>query len=278
MVDTTLVRDVVGGELALMILAVTVLLWHGLALWLRELRSRPRLVRGREILIAALQSGSLSPQGLAYLRRLAPRLQITLYLSVARNLQGDWRGQLSQFATQTGLVARAQKWCHSRFWWNRLRGARLLSTLGVSSDVGPLLLFDHHSAVRVQAAEWTSEHPTPVVVESLLDLLSSSDTLPRYTVQDSLLRMGRTAVQPLAEYLMNRSGPEVEPALEIAAGLADPSLLPAALHLCSHPVPGVRARAAECIGALGGTEAVDILVKMLADDEPRVRAEAAGAL
>jgi HEAT repeat protein len=71
---------------------------------------------------------------------------------------------------------------------------------------------------------------------------------------------------------------QVEAALVVAVGLAEPRLLTPALCLCRDPSPRVRALAATLLGALGGSAGVEDLTALLTDPTPAVRAAAARAL
>jgi HEAT repeat protein len=110
-------------------------------------------------------------------------------------------------------------------------------------------------------------------------LLADPSLLCRFTAQDSLLRIGSPVIGPLTEYLMQVSTThEKEGGLAVAAGLASPSFLPAAVRLANDSSPQVRGRAATILGALGGTEATAVLIALLSDPAINVRAAAAHAL
>ncbi len=258
--------------------AVLVLFIHALCLWWYTRWSGTRLVRGRKALIEMLAEGLLSPKELAWLSGLPFRLQIKLFAGLASSLSGGQRIRLMELAQKIGSTARAEARCQSRFWWRRLQGARVVTLLGGGERVVPPLFQDRHPLVRAQAVEWAVDHPTPIVIELLLALLNEPSGFGRFTVQDSLLRMGGVVAEPLACYLSTHYGKEAEAALEVALGLGEPKFLASALTLCRDETPRVRALAATLLGAIGGRDAVRVLMDLLGDSVPEVRSASAGSL
>ena len=154
----------------------------------------------------------------------------------------------------------------------------MLTLVGRGESVVPDLLHDPQPDVRAQAAEWAAGHPDPEIVAALVAQLAVPTDLCRFAVQDSLLRLGRFAIEPLACYLEMHDGGEVEAALEVAIGLADPRFLSPAQTLCRDSEPRVRALAAAIIGALGGEQSTPVLLALLDDPADEVRAAAAESL
>jgi len=149
---------------------------------------------------------------------------------------------------------------------------------GAGQELLPSLLQDRSSWVRAQAAEWAADHHAPSVIESLLPLLDDPSGRCKFATKDSLLRMGKIVVDPLAQYISLRAGRSVETALEVAIGLCDPRLMDAASRLSHDETPRVRALAMAMLGTLGGDESVELLLKMLSDPVATVRVAAAHAL
>nr|MBA2348214.1 HEAT repeat domain-containing protein [Solirubrobacterales bacterium] len=177
-----------------------------------------------------------------------------------------------------GLISRAERWCTSRRWWRRLRGVRLLGLLGRGDDVVPRLLHDANPDVRAEAAAWAAGSRSPAVVERLLELLEDPETLCRFAVKDSLLRLGEPVVDPLARRLPILEGVALREALTIAAALAEPRLRDPALALLGHRDPAVRALASDVVGRIGGVAAAERVAELLSDPDPAPRAAAARAL
>ena len=142
----------------------------------------------------------------------------------------------------------------------------------------PRLMRDPHPAVRAQAGEWAGDHPTAELIPSLLGLLTDPAKRCRFTAENSLLRMGGLAVRALVDYLSSHAGVDVEAAMAVAAGLAEPRFAGPALRLCRDPIPETRALAAGLLGQLGGSEAVAVLTELMGDSDSAVRAAAARAL
>jgi hypothetical protein len=225
------------------------------------------------------EAGGTGPkQDASMLLTLPPHLLTKLFGYIDRTLTGNERACLTRLGLETGLSDLAERYCHSRLWWRRLEGARLLTLIRTGESVVPGLLADPHPWVRAQAAEWAGVHPTAEVIEKLLALLADPSGLCRFTVQDSLIRIGPQAVEPLLKFLNDHTGPVLEPALEVALSLAEPRFSEPALALCENTSPRVRALAAALLGALGGRESVDVLTTLLDDPVPEVRAAAASSL
>jgi HEAT repeats len=262
------------------VLALLAILSHALYLRWWERRYRNKTASGRLAIVEALDEGSLNPEGLSLLRSLPLRVQIAIFVHLAPNLSGIQRRRLTQLARDIGLLDRAERRCASSMWWRRLQGARLLTILGGGDSVLPAMFGDRRYEVRAQAAEWAADHPHQRVVENLVDMLGDEATLCRFIVQDSLLRLGSAAVEPLTSRLLTgqRSHHEVTAALRVAGGLSDPRLLAPALHLCADERAEVRALAVSVVGGLGGHDAIQVLLECLSDTSAEVRAAAARSL
>lgn len=256
--------------------SLAVIFGHGL--WLRERRRRsaPRLERGRRLLHGVAE-GADPAEAVALLRGWPLRLRVRLLTELSRSLAGGSRGALRALARETGVTRHAVSVTRSPLWWRRLHGARLLTTLGGSEETMLPLLGDSDPAVRAQAAEWAAEHPTPRVIHALLEMLADPNVLCRFTVQDSLLRLGGAVAEPLAGFLGSHCGAVAAAALEVAGAVPDPRLLSPALALCGDSHPTTRARAATLLGSLGGPEAAAAVATLLADPAPEVRVAAAQA-
>lgn len=252
----------------------------GRAGWQRATARRRarRHALGREALQVALEEDETNPLELAALAALPRRTQITMLAAIAPSLSGESRRSLTRVAEQLGILKHADKRCRSRLWWRRLHGARLFALLGSGEASVPALLGDRRAEVRAQAARWTIEHHDDGILERLLEMLDRDDASTRFAVKDALIRIGRRVTERLARHLAAPSGPARVPALEVAVALADPVLLPVGLELCEDESSAVRAMAARLIGALGGDEGTDVLVRMLRDEAPEVRAAAARSL
>lgn len=245
----------------------------------RRGRGDARRREGAHALLVPAVLGEGDPAGAAAeLARAPVRQQVDLVAGLARTSGGAQRERLTAVAEGAGLVRCAEGWCASRLWWRRLRGARVLSFVSAGEAVVPALLDDPHPEVRAQAAAWAADWPRPGVIERLLDMLGDPENLCRFTVKDSLLRLGRPAVEPLGRRLGALDGLALQEALTVAAGLAEPRLLEPVLVACDHPRGEVRALAMNVAGRIGGPAAVDRALALLDDPVPDARAAAAHAL
>ena len=265
-------------EAILLLGALSVVFGHGAWMTGFEAWAAPRLERGRAALAALAVRPRVDRADLEHLRTLPRRLQVRLFTELVPVVGGAQRRQLTVLAGEVGMVEAAERLSADRRWWKRLRGVRLLTALGGGERVVPPLFHDPHPAVRAEAVEWAGDHPDPAIIALLVPLLATPGAVGSWVLRDTLLRIGRPAVPPLASYLEHRSGRETEAALDVAAGLPDPAFAPAAVRLMDDADPAVRARAAALAGALGGDELVAALQRRLGDDIPEVCAAAAAAL
>lgn len=273
-VQTSLLVQVVVVEASVVVVGIALVLGHGLWTVVAEQRNVVRVAGGRKALQSVLDEGN----GYRVLAGLPQRLRLEVLLGVAPSLAGAQRQRLTALAEDLGILSSAEVRCRSRWWWRRLHGARLCTLLGGGTTAVPPLLGDRRKDVRAQAAQWVVRHHDDGLIHRLLRTLDVDDGTTRFAVKDSLVRIGRPVVGPLAEHLSVRAGPSLAPALEVAMALADPALLPAALALCVDEVPRIRALAASVAGAIGGGPAAEAVSLMLGDDTAEVRAAAARAL
>ena len=251
---------------------------HALGWSCLEKRGRRRLEWARSRLLAVLEDEGVGEDRLEPLQPLSRGQQVRLFSQLLPNLKGSRRGYLTGLAREMGLTAWAESMCRSRFWWRRLQGIRLLTLLDGGEDLVPSLLQDSHPAVRCQAVEWAADHPTASVIDGLIKMLGNQGDPVRFSIQDSLLRIGYPATGPLRQALTTSTATNLVGLLEIATELASPQFLSIGLNLSRHHDPSVRGLAARLLGALGGSEAAEALTGLLSDRDAGVRQAAAGAL
>jgi hypothetical protein len=266
------------AEAALVMVTLLVLFGHAGWVARRHRRQHTRLTRAAGALAVALD-GDVPERGeLDQLAGLPRAAQIGLFAAVGQSLGGVQKQRLADVAATIGLLDGAERWCRSRRWGRRLRGARLLTLLGGGEALVEGLLDDPRPEVRAQAAQWAAEHPEPARVARLLAMLNDAEPLCHFTVKDSLARMGGACADPLLVYIVAAGGAPAPAALEVAVGVADARFLAPALDLCLAGDPRTRALAAKLVAAVGGTEATGRLGELLTDSHPEVRAAAAKAL
>lgn len=248
--------------------------WHAVA----DGRRTRRLDRARDAFAEALADGAAPPAVAGALRGLPARDTVAVLAAYAPALAGSGRHALTRVAADAGVTARAERDTRSRRWTRRLHGAQVLSTVGGGTDAMPRLLDDPRAEVRAQAAGWAAGEPDDAVARRLVAHLDDPELVSRFSVQDALLRSGRTALPALRDALDHAEGPSAARLLEVCAASGDSVFGPAALRLLHDPHPRTRALAADLAGRTAGADAMDDIAALLDDPEPTVRASAASAL
>lgn len=265
-------------ELTLTIVFVVALATSAaLARW-RRARHERLCTTGREVLARAIAGGTIDDAGVSTFARLPWTVQQELVHEFGGALTGSGRERLTSLGHRAGVTQRAVSMCASLWWWNRLAGARVLTALDHDAPVMRPLLRDRSAVVRAQAFVWAAGRDDEAIIDELVSRLADPARLCRFTVQDSLLRLGRPAATALRRFLADPDRPGLADALSVARGLGQPELLDPTLALAAHPQGEIRARAAAVLGVLGGERAVEALTRQLDDDAPAVRAAAARAL
>ncbi len=262
------------------VLAIMLGLLFGHSVWLAQstLRSRHLLADGRRALSSLLDGDGADDANIARLRSVPRLLQIRLLAEAAIPLAGAHRDRLTVIFERLGVVEWAGRACGSHDWWKRLRAVRVLTLLRTGGEHVRPLVEDPHPLVRAQAIEWCAVQPDLAFVDSLLDHLGDASRLCRFTVQDTLLRIGTPIADPLRARLLEPESAGTLNALRVAAGIADPRFLePALLHSVS-PRAETRSAAATLLGAVAGEAAVARLVVLLGDADAGTRASSAIAL
>jgi hypothetical protein len=263
---------------ALLLAALALLVLHGAWHVLSERYWRGPTAHARAALAQTADTLELTTDNAAALTRLSTRRRIDLFAELAPSVAGAPRTALAEAAGTLGVIARAERWCASRLWRRRLRGTRLLTTLGGGTTAVPPLLEDDRPEVRTQAAEWAAAHPDPAIVQTLTGMLDDPRGLARFTVMDSLIRLGAAAVEPLGHTIEHAQSVAAVAALRVGTAIADPRLAPPARHRLDDLDPAVRAWAVRVIGAIGGDENAAAAGARLTDPAEEVHAAAAVAL
>jgi HEAT repeats len=278
MVPQSLLRWILLLEV--FVLAGLVLFYVGHGVWSsrRERRAKEIIADVRSAFLSAVVTGQGLDTIASVLEGLPVRLQIRLFLSLSTALTGSQRKHLGDLADRVGITERAARQCLHRNWWTRLNGARLLTSLGSDHPVMSRLLTDPDPLVRAQAAEWAGDDPSGREIPKLLEMLGEPLGVCRFTAQESLLRIGNEAIDPLVEFFGSRPDMTPESALEVVAGIASARLLDVTVPFASDERTEVRAMAARALGAIGAEATLAPLMELLHDPDPRPRAEAAKVL
>ncbi len=276
MISDELLDGVIVALAGLIALAAALLVAHGAGSTIAGLAGGGRIRRARVALLAAARHGRHDPEVARALSAVPREHALALLDELAPSLAGAERSALTAAARERGLIAHAESGCASRRWRRRLHAVRVLALLGGGEQSVPALLRDPRPEVRAQAAEWAADNPSEPVVERLVQMLQERERFARFTVMDSLIRLGPHAVEPLARAIA--SGGAGAATLEVAARIGDPRLAGPAQARVSDPDPQMRAWAARLLGGLGGERHTALVAGLLEDQAPEVRAAAAVAL
>jgi hypothetical protein len=237
-----------------------------------------RIAAARRALAVVAESGGLDADGATALRRLPFATRVDVIAGLAPSLTGEPRAALTRAAREAGLVAGAERDCASRSWRRRFRAVRLLTALGGGEDAVPPLLADRRIEVRTEAAQWAVEHPTPENVRRLVAMLGDEALLARFTVQDTLSRIGTPATPALVAAIRAARGDALLGALRVARGVPTAAVGVTAGQRAGDADARVREAVAWLLGQTGGPDGIALLERMLDDDAAVVRAAAIAAL
>lgn len=270
------------------------------AAWLAWARryDRPRLARARAVLAAELAAeptaeaaaepvagsaaGPAAGSGPVNLDEritaLPSRLRRQLVVELADSLRGAQRRRLADIAADLGVVGQARRLAGSRWWWRRLRGAYLLSSLHERDPVVHRLLVDRHPAVRAEAIIWAGDNLDAALADRVVELLADDSALCRNAARDALLRAGPAAAPAVVDHLRRGETTDLLALLDVAAARPDQRYQLAARVLATDALPAIRAAAVALLGTLGGEDDVPVLEGRLGDRDTAVRQAAATAL
>lgn len=178
----------------------------------------------------------------------------------------------------TAVIARQAA---SRLWWRRLAAARLLAFTASPADRERVrrLLDDVHPAVRTAATRCLPCVGDASLVTLVLDRLPPLAPLVRAALTVTLRDVASHTVPELLTRLMKPASPrEVETWVNVAEVLGAPEVYPQLAVLSEHESAGVRLAVARALKRQFHSDASDVLVRLLCDDDWRVRAQAARSL
>ncbi len=147
----------------------------------------------------------------------------------------------------------------------------LVRALGVIDDESVLgflvsALSDPDAGVREVASEVLTQWSSPAVAKRLAGVLAVPGL--RDQVSDVLYRIGPSSVELLIDVLVQANPAVVQTVGELLQGIAGMDEL---IDRMSSVDPERRLRAAEAVGAVGGPDAADALMRSLADPDERIR-------
>ena len=288
MIAVSTLQIMLAVESALLLIAFLLLVVHGIWLSVNARRRARQTLAARAVIIPMLTAPATNgatddgvaahAAAIAALRAMSPDFVADVCLEMSRDLTGAGNTALRELASEAGLLTRAQRECHSRWWSRRLHGARLLSQLGGPDPVVRTLLRDEHPAVRMQTVEWAAGLGTPELIDDIVELLALPELHSRFAVQDAVLRIGDPAIESLVQYLDSHTGTAASAGLDVARTMPDARFLPAAINGLASDSAGVRSSAVRLLGIIGGSDGATRLADLLDDEDAEVRVEAAKAL
>jgi len=194
------------------------------------------------------------------------------------------------FERQQLLAAalRGERWVQSilrhsrsRLWWRRFDCARLLSVVGreEDADVVARLLTDRSPAVRLIAIDAAARLKARPLMRQELDTLPLRQDAVQSYQYSALARHTRLVGEVLLERLTHDASPvQLNAWIDAAGALAIPAVLDRVRDLATHPAPEVRLHVARALRRHALPETPPVLLRLLADSDWRVRAQAARAL
>ena len=196
--------------------------------------------------------------------------------SLPVHLGHDGRDRLATVLGTPRTIRTFKRLARSRKWSKRVDAARLSGLMGSSNDRSRLLS-DRHWAVRVVAVAALSPEQVGEHADEVAALLLDPDSAVRIAAAEVLPSGGIHVTMPLSAVLAH-TGADRRAALVAAGRITDRLLLGAlARHArCDHTQNRVLAAAA--IARQSPVEAEPILLELLGDFEPLVRATAAEGL
>ena len=252
---------------------------------LRELKWQRRqtfLARYRPIVDAVLQVGP-SPEALARLREIPPghsRIVAELLLAPLHVARGEIVSHARAAARATGLVEQWLGDLGDERWWRRANGIRALGFVEEPSALPAILggLDDSHREVRAAAVEASGRLGDPAAIPALLVHLADGSHYQRARVVDALRNLGPTVTPALVQF--GRTHPERAPlAAEILGLIGTTGAIEPLLEWCSDSRDKVRAAALGALGTIGLDDRSHYYaLRALGDADPQTRAMAARAL
>lgn len=219
------------------------------------------------------------PEAAVAAERLARGGQRTLFDLLQRlavDLNGEADRRLRILVAMTGLDSRIRRRIRSRSWRSRAQGAALASLLPVGDPVRLALLHDRNDLVRARAVEAMEADDVADNADLVTALLDDHSRAVQLAARGALLRAGTSVVPAVGQHLsvLDRTGTAY--ALEVAANLADPRLVPVIELHARSPRAQCRALAAKALGPLAAGSSA--LTDLLGDPSAEVRAAAAMAI
>jgi HEAT repeat protein len=259
----------------LSVLFLVVLSLQRVRLGMSERRRVELEARLRPIALALVDEGRM-PRPLP--ARVAGELSAILD-RYSRRLRGDARARIAEFFESSGAVDEQVRLLRHRRAWVRADAAASLGAMGSKRAIEPLLaaLDDPVRDVRSAAAYTLGRLGALDAVEPLLAALEEH-RIPRAAVCSALLDIGADAVPRLLGLVEHPDPIERSTAVELVGLLGDAADGRLLVERLIDTSADVRAHAALALGRLGAGDAAAAVRALLGDRIPFVRVAAAEAL
>jgi len=119
---------------------------------------------------------------------------------------------------------------------------------------------------------------SPLAARLMARLIVESDSWARKILSDGLVRQGKIAVDIVLEYLSDDRWYVVRNCIAILGEIRDPAVVTPLQALLYHPDVRVRRETIRALTRIGGTEAVNILLRALEENDPDLRRQALASL
>ena len=128
------------------------------------------------------------------------------------------------------------------------------------------------------AAQTTTDEATQKRIEELIAQLGNEDGFTRGSAVNSLVRIGKSAVQPRVKALGDKNERVRRSAAAALGKIGDPQAVQPLIKALGDENERVQSSAANALGQIGDSQAVQPLIKALGDSNSDVRSSAATAL
>ena len=195
---------------------------------------------------------------------------------LAADLDGEAVDRLRNLVAVAALDRHIRRRMDSRSWRRRAQAAGLTSLLPEGDPHRTSALLDSHPVVRARCAEAMRAEDAAMHEEELLLLLDHPVLAVRFAAQTALIRGGRQVMDALQRYLETSNDNGVRWALEVAATIPHPRLVPGIRRHLESSDPERRAISVRAIARW--PDEVEHVQARLSDEDETVRAMAAEAV
>ncbi len=203
-----------------------------------------------------------------------------IFFDLGRVVQGSAWERAREAFERLGFVDHYIARLDSRGWWYRAEAAEKLGYIGSERGTQPLVrhMDDPVGEVRVRVARALGRIGTPEALDHLVEALRDPGRWSAIRVGGILINASEGGVERLMKAYMSLPFHARIAAIDIFARIRSLKASPLLLELLGDENPDIRARAAFALGAAGDPNSAEPLIAALKDKAWAVRAMAAKAL